>query len=167
MPGFLHQAVNAYKKIALETATPRQLEAQLLLKAASHLQRALDRWPDKASGLREAALYNSRLWNIFIDAVSSEDNALPIPVRQNLLNLGVFVMAETYSLMTGPKPEHLANLVSINRRIAAGLEGKSEKASAQAAQPAYGGDQSLLTAINSRSQQLVRSGYPPLGLGER
>jgi flagellar protein FlaF len=105
----------------------------LLLKAASQLQGALDRWPDKASGLREAALYNSRLWNIFIDAVNSEDNALPVPVRQNLLNLGVFVMAETFSLMTNPKPEHVANLIRINRRIAAGLEGKSEQASVQAA----------------------------------
>jgi hypothetical protein len=49
------------------------------------------------------------------------------------LNLGVFVMAETYSLMTNPKPEHMANLIGINRRIAAGLEGRPQTASAQAA----------------------------------
>jgi flagellar biosynthesis activator protein FlaF len=133
MPGSPHQTVSAYSKAAIETATPRQLEAQLLLKAASHLQRVLDHWTDKPSGLSEAVLYNRRLWIVFIDAVIRDDNRLPIAVRQNLLNLGIFVMAETYSLMTKPKPEHLANLVGINRRIAAGLEGNSRTASVRAA----------------------------------
>jgi flagellar biosynthesis activator protein FlaF len=133
MPGNPHQAVSAYSKAAIETATPRQLEARLLLKAAGHLQRVLDHWTDKPSGLSEAVLYNRRLWIIFIDNVLRDDNRLPIAVRQNLLNLGVFVMAETYSLMTTPRPEHAANLISINRRIAAGLEGRPQIASAQAA----------------------------------
>jgi flagellar protein FlaF len=133
MPGSTHQALSAYSKAAIEMATPRQLEAQLLLKAASHLQRVLDHWTDKQSGLSEAVLYNRRLWIVFIDAIMRDDNQLPIAIRQNLLNLGVFVMAETYSLMTKPKPEHAANLISINRRIAAGLEGNSRTAPPQAA----------------------------------
>jgi flagellar protein FlaF len=133
MPGSPYQAVSAYSKAAIETATPRQLEAQLLLKAAGRLQRVLDHWADKPSGLSEAVLYNRRLWIVLIDAVIRDENKLPIAVRQNLLNLGVFVMAETYSLMTNPKPEHMANLIGINRRIAAGLEGRPQTASAQAA----------------------------------
>ncbi len=55
-----------------------------------------------------------------------DDNKLPVAIRQNILNLGVFVMAETFSLMTKPKLEHLANILRINRRIAAGLRGKGE-----------------------------------------
>jgi Flagellar protein FlaF len=47
------------------------------------------------------------------------------PGSQNILNVGAFVMAETFSLMTRPKPEHLANIIRINRRIAAGLRGKA------------------------------------------
>jgi flagellar protein FlaF len=86
-----------------------------LLKAAGHLQRVLDRWTEKPAGLSEAVLYNRRLWIVFIDAVIRDDNRLPLAVRQNLLNLGVFVMAETFSLMTQPKPEHLANLIGINQ----------------------------------------------------
>jgi flagellar protein FlaF len=42
-------------------------------------------------------------------------------VRQNIANLGIFVMGETYSLMTKPKPDHLLSLININRDIAAGL----------------------------------------------
>jgi flagellar protein FlaF len=50
---------------------------------------------------------------------------LPAPVRQNLANLGAFVMGETFSLMTKPKPEHVESLIRINRGIAAGLRGKA------------------------------------------
>ena len=43
------------------------------------------------------------------------------PVRQNIASLGIFVMGETFSLMTRPKPDHLLSLININRGIAAGL----------------------------------------------
>ena len=37
----------------------------------------------------------------------------------------MFVMGETFSLMTKPKPEHLTSIIKINRGIAAGLRGKA------------------------------------------
>jgi flagellar protein FlaF len=58
---------------------------------------------------------------VFIDAVIDDDNRLPLQVRQNIANLGIFVMGETFSLMTKPKPEHLRSLININRGVAAGL----------------------------------------------
>ena len=121
----MHYASKAYAKIAKETADPRELEASLLLKAAAQLQTVYDSWRDKPRGLHDALIYNRRLWTVFIDAVTSDDNKLPIPVRQNLANLGMFVMGETYSLMTDPQPNHLASLININRGIAAGLRGKA------------------------------------------
>ncbi len=51
----------------------------------------------------------------------NDDNKLPPAVRQNIANIGMFVMGETYSLMTKPKPDHLVSLININREIAAGL----------------------------------------------
>jgi len=114
-------AVNVYAKTATETASPRELEAGLLLNAAAKLQASLDLWEDKPPALSAALLYNRQLWIVFIDAVMRDDNRLPLEVRQNVLNLGAFVLAETFSLMTKPKPEHLTNLIRINRRIAAGL----------------------------------------------
>ena len=70
-------------------------------------------------------VYNRRLWIVFIDAVMRDDNKLPVTIRQNILNLGLFVMGETFSLMTRPRPDHPANLIRSNRAIAAGLRGKS------------------------------------------
>jgi len=47
--------------------------------------------------------------------------------------LGIFLMAETFSLMTAPKQDHLANLFRINRAIAAGLGSKAGKGQMQRA----------------------------------
>ena len=126
-------ASKVYAKTAIEVADPRQLEASLLLDAAAKLQAIYDSWQDSQddkspsgdpAGLSEALLYNRKLWLIFIDAVAKDNNRLPVEVRQNIANLGVFVLGEIFSLMTKPKPEHLASLIRINRSLAAGLAPK-------------------------------------------
>jgi flagellar biosynthesis activator protein FlaF len=117
----MHYASRAYAQVAKETASPRQLEANLLLKAAAKLQAVHESWREKPVGLNEAITYNRKLWTVFIDAVLKDDNQLPLPVRQNIVNLGMFVMGETFSLMTKPKPDHLLSLIKINRELAAGL----------------------------------------------
>src|SRR5580658_2712863 len=114
----MHYASKAYATVAKEIADPRELEASLLLKAAAKLQAAHDSWRDAAPNLGEAVMYNRRLWTVFIDAVMSDENKLPIPVRQNIANIGIFVMGEIFSLMTAPKPDHLTSIIKVNRRIA-------------------------------------------------
>jgi flagellar biosynthesis repressor protein FlbT len=121
----MNHAAKAYAKVAIETASPRELEANLLLTAAAKLQAVLDSWRDKPTGLNDALMYNRRLWTVFIDALMREDNKLPAKVRDNLTRLGVWIMAETFSLMTKPKPDHLKSIIKINRGIAASLRGKS------------------------------------------
>ena len=121
-------ATSAYLRVAQETIDSRELEASLLLKAAAKLQAVLEAWEQKPPpALSAALLYNRRLWIVFIDAVIRDDNKLPLSIRQNILNLGVFVLAEIFSLMTAPKQEHLTNLIRINRAIATGLGNKSDK----------------------------------------
>ena len=46
-------------------------------------------------------------------------------MRQNVANLGVFVMNQTMSIMTEPKREKLGALININRELAAGLIGRA------------------------------------------
>jgi flagellar protein FlaF len=127
----MHYASKAYANVAKEAAGPRELEARLLLKAAAKMQAVHDAWCEKPPGLSDAVLYNRQLWIVFIDAVMRDDNKLPVAIRQNVFNLGLFVMGETFSLMTRPRPEQLANLVRINRAIAAGLRGKSYEEQSQ------------------------------------
>ena len=121
----MNYANKAYAKATIETASAREVEAMLLLQAAAKLQAVYDSWSDKPRNLDEAILYNRRLWTILIDAVMSESNKLPVAVRHNIRRLGVYVMAETFSLMTKPKPDHLMSIIKINRGIATGLRGKA------------------------------------------
>lgn len=121
----MNYANNAYAKTAREMAGPRELEANLLLKAAARLQAVHDSWRDTPAGLNEAIMYNRRLWTVLLDALMSKDNKLSTPTRENLIKLGAFVMGETFALMTKPTPDHLRSIIKINRGIAAGLRGEA------------------------------------------
>jgi flagellar protein FlaF len=121
----MHYASKAYAKTAIEIASPRDLEASLLLQAAAKLQEVHDSWSEEPTGLNEALMFNRRLWTIFLDAVSRDDNKLPVTIRENLTKIGAFIMGETFSLLTKPKPRHLKTIIKINRGIAAGLGGKA------------------------------------------
>ena len=121
----MQSAAQAYRAVAKQIVNPRELEADLLLKAASRLQAAHDAWVGKTPELDEALLYNRKLWSIFLVSVTQPDNPLPELVRQNVANLGMFVMNQTLSLMAEPQREKLAPLISINREIAAGLRARA------------------------------------------
>ena len=84
-----------------------------------------DAWDAGREPLEEALLYNRKLWSIFLTSVTRPDNPLPEQVRQNVANLGMFVMNQTMSLITEPKREKLGTLININRELAAGLTGRA------------------------------------------
>ncbi len=120
----MRHAAQAYGKVASQTSSPRELEADLLLKAAARLQAVSDSWEADHNQVAEALLYNRKLWSVFLTSVTRPDNPLPDLVRQNVANLGLFVMNQTLSLMAEPRREKLVPLISINREIAAGLLGR-------------------------------------------
>ncbi|MEA2873289.1 MAG: flagellar biosynthesis activator protein FlaF [Hyphomicrobiales bacterium] len=119
-----HAAAQAYGKVASQTSSPREMEANLLLKAAARLQAVSDAWGVDRDQVDEALLYNRKLWSIFLTSVTRSDNPLPDMVRQNVANLGMFVMNQTISLMAEPQRDKLAPLININRELAAGLMGR-------------------------------------------
>jgi flagellar protein FlaF len=121
----MHNATRAYGKVANQTASQRELEASLLLKAASRLQAVHDGWEHTKGDLADALLYNRRLWTIFVTSVAQDDNPLPRQVRQDVANLGLFVFTHSLSLIADPRPEYLGCLVNINRQVAAGLQGRT------------------------------------------
>jgi flagellar protein FlaF len=74
--------------------------------------------------MHAALLFNRRLWTIFMSAAESNDNPQPVEVRQNIMNIAVFVMQRTIEMQADPKPEKLQSLIDINSNIAAGLSGR-------------------------------------------
>jgi flagellar biosynthesis activator protein FlaF len=121
----MHKAVKAYELTATKTASPRDLEADLLLSAAARLQAIHDGWDSRHSELDAALLYNRKLWTIFITSATSAENPLPAAIRENVANLGLFVFKQTVKVLVDPKPETLGSLININRELAAGLLGRA------------------------------------------
>jgi flagellar biosynthesis activator protein FlaF len=119
----MHYAANAYSKVAQATQSPRELEAHVLLKAATRFQGIRDDWESRAKDLDEALTYNRKIWTVIVSSVTRPENPLPKPIKQNVANLGLFVFNHTLSLMSDAKPERLGILININRELAAGLRG--------------------------------------------
>ena len=121
----MQNAAQAYSKVATQTCSQRELEADLLLSAASQMQAVANNWDDQRSdNFHNALRYNRRLWVILVSAVTSPDNPLPVETRQNVANLGLFVFNETVELTAQPDRAKLESLIDINRQIAAGLLGQ-------------------------------------------
>ena len=116
-------AANAYARTAQTVATPRDIEAQALLKAAGKLQEVVDRWDDAATTVHEALTFNRKLWSILLSAAIDNDNPQPLDVRQRITNIGTFVMTRTMELQLEPQRDKLKPLIDINRNLAAGLSG--------------------------------------------
>ena len=112
-----------YEKNALEIGSPRELEAQLLMRAASQLQAVKDGAVTKMADVLSAVRYNRRLWLIFAISTNSPGNPLPVEIRKNVISLATFVVNRSITLETAeePEPDRVDVLININREIAAGL----------------------------------------------
>ncbi|RDE10248.1 flagellar biosynthesis regulator FlaF [Pelagibacterium lacus] len=119
-----NQGALAYQKTAQQTADPRTLEATLLSRSAAHLQAIRDTWPERQNELEVELTKNRKIWSIFIQSVTREDSPLPRQLRENIANLGIFIMGQTYEMLLTRDPAKLDALIDINRQISAGLRGK-------------------------------------------
>lgn len=121
----MYAGAQAYTKTAYTVSNPRDLEAQLLLKAASGLQAVIDGKTTNAKQIFDALNYNLRCWKIFTTAASEPTNPQSDDVKQYVLNLGVFVMSHSLKQISSAEvqPEELKILVKINSELAAGLRG--------------------------------------------
>lgn len=120
----MSHAAQAYSRTSQATGSPREIEAQALLKAARQLMDVQANWAGPDRNMHNALLFNRRLWTIFMSAAEANDNPQPMQIRQNITNIGVFVMTRTVEMQMDPDPAKLKPLIDINCNIAAGLAGR-------------------------------------------
>jgi flagellar protein FlaF len=120
----MSNAAQAYARTSQATSSPREIEAQALLKAARQLQEVQSNWAGPGKAMESALLFNRRLWSIFMSAAQTNENAQSVEIRQNIANIGVFVMKQTVDMQINPDPAKLKSLIEINCNIAAGLAGR-------------------------------------------
>jgi len=115
------RAAQAYQAIEKTATSPRELGAIILTRAAAKFQIIVNDWDEEKKNLKEALSYNQKLWTIFVANATNPDSQLPIEMRNNIANLGIFVFKRTNELRGNPSSKGLEILIFINRELAAGL----------------------------------------------
>lgn len=119
-----HAAANAYARAAQTGQSPRELEAQLLIKSAHRLQTVQDNWLTGRSDLSDALTYNRKIWTVLATSATEPTNPLPPDIKRNIAQLAAFIFKRTIDVFAEPAPERLGTLIQINMNIAAGLRGR-------------------------------------------
>ncbi|MEM5582026.1 MULTISPECIES: flagellar biosynthesis regulator FlaF [unclassified Roseibium] len=121
------QAAQAYQKASQVAVSPRELEANLLMKAAARLQLIKDEWDDSSLAEKDDVLvYNRKLWTILVTSATSVESELPQDIKNNIASLGVFVFKQTMAIITSDDVTKIGVLININRAIAEGLRSRPE-----------------------------------------
>ena len=119
--------LNVYESVNKTTMSGRDVEAEVLTKAALKLKECQEKWdaPDRDEKLDVALKFNQRIWSIFQGELAKEDNPLPAQLKVNLLNLSAFIDRRIFETLAYPTPDKLKIIIDINNNIAAGLRERS------------------------------------------
>lgn len=116
-------SVNAYTTMQKENLSGRELEASVLSRAGLMLKSVKDHWdaPDRDQKLLDAIKFNQKVWSFFQAELSDPENPLPKNLREDILNLSLFIDKRLFEVLAFPDPEKLAIVIDIDFNIAAGL----------------------------------------------
>jgi len=120
--------VNAYTNMQKESLNGRELEASVLSRAGIMLKQVQDNWnaPDRDQKLLEAIKFNQKVWSFFQAELSDPENPLPKKLREDILNLSVFIDKRLFEVLAYPDSEKISIVIDINFNIAAGLRTNPE-----------------------------------------
>ena len=116
-------SVNAYTTHQKENLSGRELEASVLSRAGLMLKSVKDNWdaPDRDQKLLEAVKFNQKVWSFFQAELSDPENPLPKNLREDILNLSIFIDKRLFEILAFPDQEKMSIVIDINFNIAAGL----------------------------------------------
>lgn len=126
-------SVAAYRQTIRQSESPRQIERRILSQVTGRLDsRALqyDRAENRAErfallgeGLRDDLAENQKIWNALRLDLSDPGNALPAPLRAQLISIATWIERQSTAVIGGAAG--VSSLVAVNRAIIDGLAGKA------------------------------------------
>jgi flagellar protein FlaF len=121
--------INAYANMQKETISGRDLEAAVLTRAGVMLKSVKENWDsaDRDEKLMEAIKFNQKVWSFFQAELSDPENPLPKNIREDILNLSLFVDKRLLEVMVKPDPQRLEIVIDINFNLATGLRERFEE----------------------------------------
>ncbi len=111
-------SLNAYKNAHKSAETPRQTEYRLFSDVTAALAEA-KRTEARGAPLVEALDWNRRLWTALSEDCIGSENALPAPLRAQIISLGLWVSRYASEVARGDAD--IDALIDVNRSIMEGL----------------------------------------------
>lgn len=120
--------LNAYTNMQKEVLSGRELEASVLYRAGVMLKQVQENWnaTDREQKFLEAIKFNQKVWSFFQAELSDPENPLPKKLREDILNLSIFIDKRLFEALAAPDAEKLSIVIDIDFNIAAGLRSKVE-----------------------------------------
>jgi len=112
-------AAQAYGMTGGMTLKGRSLEGQAFARAAQLLNDARQEPVNRLLAVR-ALRFNHQLWTVLQGSLLEDDGQIDVSMRENLLNLSLFVDRRTAEALADSDPALLDALISIDRNIAQG-----------------------------------------------
>ncbi len=118
--------LQAYQQAAARAENPKESEYRLFGQVTRALMDA-KALPDTDMNKRVEALdWNRRLWSALATDCSMPDNALPAPLRAQIISISIWVGKHTSAVIR--REDEIDPLIEINRIIMQGLHGAPEPA---------------------------------------
>lgn len=116
-------AHSTYTKIQKETASGRDIEIQVLRKAAVQFRQVLAATDaaTKNKLVDSAVRYNLRIWDVFQADWEHPVCALNAQLRNDLLRLSIYVHKTSIEVLAYGAPEKIRALINIDECLAEGL----------------------------------------------
>ena len=121
---------NQYEKLRWKTLSGREVEAAVLQKAALLFRRAQSSLKDGTLSpeAEEALQFNRRIWEVLRNGWTAKDCNLPDQIRENLLNLSIYMIKAEMDFRADPVGRRLNGLIQVNEALASGLEAQQRNA---------------------------------------
>lgn len=119
-------SLQAYQQVSARAESPRDLEYRLFGQVTRALMEAAEVDPSDFKTRIDALDWNRRLWSTLASDCADPGNALPVPLRAQMISLSLWVNRHTSAVMR--REEEIAPLIDINRMIMQGLSSQSAAA---------------------------------------
>ena len=113
--------LSAYQAARSRAETPRSAEFRLMSEITGEMIAAQDAGM-KGAMLMPALYRNRQMWSAFVTDCGATGNGLPVPLRAQIISLGLWVDRFTSDVIAGREP--VSELIEINRTIMEGLRGQ-------------------------------------------
>lgn len=112
-------SIQAYQRASAQAENPRDLEYRVFVAVTAGLIKAKGQGRDQLVEIAAALHKNRELWSLLAQDCANPENALPKPVRAQIISLSMWVSRHTSAVLQAG--EDIEPLIDVNRSVMQGL----------------------------------------------